>query len=992
LIGETISHYKILEHLGGGGMGVVYKAEDIKLKRMVALKFLPPAYATDSSTKERFIHEARSASALQHSNICTIHDISETDEGRLYIVMDYYEGETLKKKIERSPLQLQETLDIALQIARGLEAAHENNEIHRDIKPANIMITAKGEVKIVDFGLAQLAGQTKLTAEGTTLGTVSYMSPEQARGDEVDKRTDIWSLGVVLYEMISGQRPFRGDYDQAVIYAILNEQIEPLTALRTGVPPELERIVNKALSKNPEERYSTTADLIVDLKKVKSDLEISTKPTLTEIGQEKPIRKNRKRILIPIGSILLLSIAIFLLKPIFFEEVVIDEPQPLVVISFKNQTGDPTYDYLQQAIPNLLITSLEQSKYLRVIPWERVYDLLKQMGKEDVDLIDEEIGYEICKMEGVEAIVLGSYVKAGDIFATDVKVLDVQSKRLINSASAKGEGVGSILQSQIDELSRQISEHLVFSETTFRGTSLRIADMTTSSMEAYHYFLKGQDAYDKLYYDDARGFLEKAIRIDSTFALAHLYLAWAYDNIHNEEGRDQCYEKAKMYANKAGEKDRMYIEAHYAARIEKNPQKRLAILEKMAKKYPKEKRVFYRLGLYYDGLKQYDKAIDAYTKALQLDPDFGPALNMMAYVHGDIGEFEKADMYLKRYADVLPGDANPFDSIGELYIRLGRLDEAVNKYLEALDVRPDFGSEWRIAYTYALKEDYKNAILWLDRYIDKIEQQEFRGSGYWWKALYLYLCLNQSQVDKNLDQQMKNALKLKSTWGMAMTDLLYAWIFLERGDLIQSQNYYEKYYQFRVSDSPQYLANYKADRAFYLGLYYLEKHQSDSARLALKEINAVYSQLTPVVKERHDYKKQYLYMRILIAQDSLSKAENLSQKLKPMETPFGFTWNYLLYNFPLSQDELAQAYMKKGERARAIKEYEKLIETDPQKREWRLINPIYHYHLAKLYEDSGKKEKAIQEYKRFIEICSGLGNDSQEILNARKHLNALEVT
>lgn len=238
MISKTISHYKILEKLGSGGMGVVYKAEDTKLKRTVALKFLPPELTRDEDAKGRFIHEAQAASSLEHNNICNIHEIDETEDGQIFIVMACYEGQALKERIEHRPLKLTEALDIATQIAEGLAKAHEKDIVHRDIKPANIMMTTDGVVKIVDFGLAKLAGRTKLTKSGTTMGTVAYMSPEQTRGEDVDERADIWSLGVVFYEMVTGQQPFKGEYEQAVMYSIMHEEPEPMTGLRTNVSIE----------------------------------------------------------------------------------------------------------------------------------------------------------------------------------------------------------------------------------------------------------------------------------------------------------------------------------------------------------------------------------------------------------------------------------------------------------------------------------------------------------------------------------------------------------------------------------------------------------------------------------------------------------------------------------------------------------------------------------------------------------------------------------
>jgi hypothetical protein len=274
MTGQTITHYEVLEKLGGGGMGVVYRARDLHLNRFVALKFLAPELTRDARAKQRFIQEAQAASALDHSNICTIHEIAETPDGQSFIVMACYDGETLKDRIERGPLKLDDALDIAIGIGNALVAAHDSGIIHRDIKPANVMLTRRGEVKVVDFGLAKLIGEigvarTGVTQPGATVGTVAYMSPEQTLGGAVDQRTDIWALGVVLYEMVSGRRPFDGGQPASILHAVAHEPPAPLTSLRTGVPIDLDRIVMRALAKAPNDRYQSAADLISELRQLR---------------------------------------------------------------------------------------------------------------------------------------------------------------------------------------------------------------------------------------------------------------------------------------------------------------------------------------------------------------------------------------------------------------------------------------------------------------------------------------------------------------------------------------------------------------------------------------------------------------------------------------------------------------------------------------------------------------------------------------------------
>jgi serine/threonine protein kinase len=322
MIGQTISHYKIIEKLGEGGMGVVYKAEDTKLKRTVTLKFIRTQAMEAAEEKTRFVREAQAAAALDHPNICTIYEIDEV-KGKTFIAMAYIEGQNLNNKVKSAPLRLEEALDIGMQVAQGLQEAHEKGVFHRDIKSSNIMVTEKGQAKIMDFGIAKFAGGTEITRPATFMGTVTYMSPEQASAEPLDHRTDIWSLGVVLYEMLTGQTPFKGEHEQVILHSILNKRPQPITGLRSGIPLELEAIVNKCLEKDPTERYQTSTDLIADLKSLnrdmttgKTDIPVPTAtypaPTAT---LRYPVQRLLRKIAIPAGAVILALIFLLVLPP-----------------------------------------------------------------------------------------------------------------------------------------------------------------------------------------------------------------------------------------------------------------------------------------------------------------------------------------------------------------------------------------------------------------------------------------------------------------------------------------------------------------------------------------------------------------------------------------------------------------------------------------------------------------------------------------------------
>ena len=966
-------------------MGVVYKAEDLELKRHVALKFLPPSLGTDPDANARFIHEAQAASALDHPNICTIHEIGHTEQGQIFIVMAFYDGETIKKKIDRGPLKLDEALQIVTQVAQGLAKAHDRQMVHRDIKPANVMVTTDGVAKIVDFGLAKLAGITRLTSEGTTLGTMAYMSPEQVRGEETDQRTDIWSLGVMLYEMVSGQLPFRGDHESARVYSILNAAPEPLTSLRTGVPIELDRIVEKALSKRPDERYQHADELLADLRHLQRESE--HRRTEQAIPPSRQPRRKGRTLLVSAAVLVVAVAALLILRPFLAEEMLVSEPRPIAVISFVNQTGDKSFDYLQDAIPNLLITSLEQSRYLRVATWERMRDLLKQMGRKDVAVIDRDLGFELCEKDGIDAIVLGSFVKAGNVFATDVKVLDVRSKQLLKSASARGDGVESILKSQIDQLSREISRGVGRSERVAQSVSVPIVEHTTASMDAYNYYLRGLEEYDRFYFSDARRFFLKALATDTGFASAYARLGLTNYQLGNTAEAVEAFENARRHEQRASIKERMKIESVYANIVQHDSPRSIGILQDIIQLYPKEKEAYYALGGLEEGRNNPERAIENLKKALELDPGYAEALNRLAYVYSGRGSYEEAIGCLKRYASLQPGHANPFDSMGELYYRMGRLDDAIAKYKEALEVRPDFfPSRASLAYVYGLKGEDEAAKRCLQDMLALAQSSDWRAEIQCNRAISSYMTGELGQATRLL----REAGSLADTAGnfalKAACEWIAGWIQFDRGDYKGCMDLFRRFLHCRTKSDTSLATAAVAQYYYAAGHADIQRGRIDSAKTRMALIRSLPKSGGYQAQSAVDGWRDRLHAEILLAEDSVEHAIAVFRNMKPWPVPTFATAPYVYYNFPFERDFLVRAYMKRGSLDEAIAECERIATFDSSSSDRRLIHPRYVYLLATLYERKGLAAKAEAEYRRLLEVWKAADKNLPEYVNTLKRL------
>jgi len=984
-------------------MGVVYKAQDTKLDRFVALKFLPQNLNQAEEEKQRFIHEAKAASALDHPNICTVHEIDETEDGQMFIAMACYEGESLKERIERGPMAINEAIDITIQISQGLIKAHSKDIIHRDIKPANILITEDDTVKIVDFGLAKLAGRTMLTKEGTTLGTASYMSPEQTQGTNVDHRTDVWSLGVVLYEMITGRQPFQGDYGQAIMYAIMNEDAEPITGVRTGVPMELERIANKALAKSADERYQHVDEMIVDMKAVRKELE-SPDRSATGISTTAKSGKPKKvgKILIA-PAVLLVAIAILILRPFFEEQPLVSSPRPVAVMPFKNQTGDKSFDYLREAIPNLLITNLEQSKYLSVLTWERMQDLLNAMGNQEFNVvdIDKDIGFELCRLDGIHEIVLGSFTKAGDVFATDIKVLDVGSKKLLKSANSTGEGVGSILKTQIDELSKSVSRGLISASAKVAEENFKVADVTTHSMEAFRHYREGVRRLSNFDTIGARASFERAVQLDPTFAMANYFLGKVNRRLWSAETARIALQKAMKYSVNVTEKEALFIEMDYAEVVEGDPEKALMINEELAQRFPREKTAHQMLGSKYRRARRVREAIKAFNRAIKLDPNWGNVYNELGYVYAQIGDYENARECLEKYVSLSPEGPNPYDSLGEVYLMMGSLDEVITTLELASQKFPNWYSGFfvTLAYAYALQENYDKALQQFDELQLRFERSfsveqdpELLVWTHKYNGLFYYLLGRYKEALTLFRKQRALALSARDGLGQARAHELMAFVYAEMGDSRQAETELQACLKTRLKVSPQDNLHWQLSHGCISGLIDVKAGKVDSAKEKLRRVTRMLSEVQDWRRQVYANWSALLAGEVALVEEHTGEAIQTFRQASPIN-PYRTSWWFrYLYSMPISRDGLARAYYASGDLDKAIAEYRRLVTFDPMSKERFLINPKYHYRLAKLYEEKGQPDSAIKEYEKFLEIWKDADEGLSELAEAKTRLAELEST
>lgn len=969
MIGQTIAHYKITAKLGEGGMGEVFLATDTKLDRQVALKFLPTSLQADPESRERLLREARAASKLNHKNILTIYAV-ESAEGRDFIVMEYVDGKSLKELIDgREPIPLDQVLRLGLQVCDGLSAAHEHGIVHRDIKPANILLTSKGQVKITDFGLATWRGAAQLTKEGTTVGTAAYMSPEQIQGKKVDPRSDLFSLGVMLYEMIASRRPFAGDHDAAISYAIMNDIPEPLARFKSGLNPALEQLIGRALEKDPSTRYQTATDMLAELKRIRREVEGSQPSMMSRTQTAQPKTSNKLKYALGATAVAVVALVFLLLKPfkvdVGTEQSATASDNSLAIMYFDNVPDPADADKHSQMITSLLITDLSESQYLQVVSRQRLYDLLKSLGKESQTSIDRNTATDVARKAGVKWMLTGQILQSSPRFVLTSEVANASTGKVKSTQKVAGD-VDEDIFSVVDKLSAAVRSDLATSAEARQETDRPVANVTSSSEEAYKEFLTGLDLYEKFYRVEAREHFLRAIAIDSTMAMAYFYLSYSAAGDREVE----WLEKALRHTSNASWDEQRLIRQAVAAN-RGDYATALREVNEILKRDENHKLAYFARGLLHRDMRNNELAIRDFLSIVALDPKEKNAYNLLAYSYDNIGNIEKSIWAIDKYIEIAPDEPNPYDTRGDLYARNAQVDLAIASYRKALAIKSDFMSANKLSALFMHMGRFDEADSLIRPQLAHPDQE--RRS---WARLMLAM---RPCIEGDLGTSLKviqdglAADELERYEGVAFRDKLNA----QAVTLLTLGRYDEAISAVKRASEIQYRVDTTEEVYWRDVLASLYAESGDFVRAE--------SVLTEIRRDIRNSPTTYSFGWLTLAEADVAFFQ--------ADYPTAISKYQIadsLLDFHYASMSLGRAYIEGGQIDKAVSLLERVV---GEYSDSRLFNPIgsvlTHYYLGIAYEKSGWNDRAAEQFEKFLGLWHKAPADLKEVADARNRLMKL---